>query len=197
MKNTFVPMNLQFFADGEPSVEPQKKVEEPKAETKTETEEKSAKEEKKEPDIQELMNEIARQKRAIDKLTHENSDLTKKYRATLSEQEVASIEKAEAQAKQEEYIKNLVRENNINKLEKSYLGMGYTSDEAARIAVAEADNDFETRMKIMNEVDARKAKEHEAKWLAERPQINSGTEGKEPEDLFIQGLASVPTRFGK
>lgn len=190
-KNTHVPMNLQFFADGEPSVETPK-AEEPKVEPKE-----TAKEEKKEPDIQELMNEIARQKRAIDKLTHENSDLTKKYRATLSEQEVASIEKAEAQAKQEEYIKNLVRENNINKLEKSYLGMGYTSDEAARIAVAEADNDFETRMKIMNEVDARKAKEHEAKWLAERPQINSGTEGKEPEDLFIQGFASVPTRFGK
>jgi hypothetical protein len=196
MKNTHVPMNLQFFADGEPSVETPK-AEEPKVETKVETKDTSAKEEKKEPDIQELMNEIARQKRAIDKLTHENSDLTKKYRATLSEQEVASIEKAEAQAKQEEYIKNLVRENNINKLEKSYLGMGYTSDEAARIAVAEADNDFETRMKIMNEVDARKAKEHEAKWLAERPQINSGTEGKEPADFFIQGLASVPTRFGK
>ncbi len=142
------------------------KPEEKKPETKPET---------KEPTIQDLMNEVAKLKREKDKASSEAAEFKKKYRESLSEVEKASEEKAEKEAQREEQFQQLMRENTINKIEKSYLAMGWTAEEASKVAIAEADNDFDAKVKIMAEVDARKKKEYEAAFLASRPELNAGT----------------------
>jgi len=127
------------------------------------------------PSTQELLVEIAKLKRERDRAARESAEWKKQFRATQSEKEVADAEKAEAQARRDEEFEQMKKELQINKLEKAYMGMGYTSDEAGRIAKAEADDDFSAKMKIMAEVEARKLKEHEAEWLKSRPLVNAGT----------------------
>lgn len=124
--------------------------------------------------IQELMNEIARLKRQADKNASEAAEFKKKYRESLSEAEKASMEKAEAEAAREEQFNQLVRENTINKVEKGYLAMGWTADEATAMAKAEVDNDLDAKIKIMAQVDARKKKDYEAEFIASRPELKVG-----------------------
>ena len=130
--------------------------------------------------LQALMVENAKLKRATDKATSEASDYKKKWKASLTEVEQASLEKAEREAEREEQFKELLRENQINKAEKDYLRLGYTPEEASQMAIAEIDNDFEAKVKIMAEVDARKRKDYEAEWLKTRPSVNSGVGGETP-----------------
>lgn len=142
------------------------KPEEKKPETKPET---------KEPTIQDLMNEVAKLKREKDKASSEAAEFKKKYRESLSEVEKASEEKAEKEAQREEQFQQLMRENTINKIEKSYLAIGWTAEEASKVAIAEVDNDFDAKVKIMAEVDARKKKDFETEFLKSRPELNAGT----------------------
>ena len=144
-------------------------------ETTESTETKKEPEKTPEVDVQELMTQLAKLKRANDKLSSESAEWKKKYQATLSEQEKASEEKAEREAEREEQYQKLLRENTINKIEKSYLGQGWTASEASRMAVAEADGDFDVKMKIIAEVEARKAKEVMKDFLKSRPDIQYGT----------------------
>lgn len=131
--------------------------------------------EQKEPNLQDVLTELAKVKRKADKFASENARLTKELRERMSVQEKADAEKAEKEAEREEQFNQLIRENNINKVEKNYLSMGFTADEAARMAVAEVDNDLETKMKIMSEADSRKKKEYEAEFIRTRPNVNVGT----------------------
>ena len=142
-------------------------------EVETQVEEKKE-EAKNEPSIQDLMTEIARLKRQADKASSEAADYKKRWKASLSEVEKASMEKAEQEAAREEEFNQLKRENAINRLEKQYMLLGFTADEATRMASAEADNDQEAKIKIMAEVDGRKKKAYEAEFLASRPDVNIG-----------------------
>ena len=134
-------------------------------------------EKKAEPSVQELMTEIARLKRQADKASSEAAEFKKRYRESLSEVEKASMEKAEKEAAREEEFNQLKRENTINKLEKQYMQLGFTADEASRMAVAETDGDQEAKIKIMSEVDGRKKKQYETEFLASRPDVNVGGSG--------------------
>lgn len=145
--------------------------------------------------LEDLMVEFAKVKRAQEKAASEAADYKKKYRESLSEKEQADLAKAEKEAQREEEYQSLVRENRINKLEKSYLAFGYTADEASRIAVAEVDNDFESRMKIMQEVDARKTKALKADWQKSIPYANVGNGESGADDPFLKGFNSVKTKY--
>ncbi len=155
----------------------QEKAEEAKQEPKAETKAPTKQETKDEPSIQDLMTEIARLKRQADKNASEAAEFKKKYRESLSEAEKASMEKAEREAAREEEFNQLKRENAINRLEKQYMQLGFTAEEASRMAVAETDGDQETKIKIMSEVDGRKKKQYEAEFLATRPDVNVGGAG--------------------
>ncbi|MCP6003230.1 hypothetical protein NL386_37360, partial [Klebsiella pneumoniae] len=85
-------------------------------ETTESTETKKEPEKTPEVDVQELMTQLAKLKRANDKLSSESAEWKKKYQATLSEQEKASEEKAEREAEREEQYQKLLRENTINKI---------------------------------------------------------------------------------
>ena len=127
------------------------------------------------PDIQELMTEVAKLKRANDKLASESAVWRKKYQSTLSEQEKASEEKAEREAEREEQFQQLLKENTIAKNEKMYLGLGWTAEEASQMAVAEYENDVPAKVKIQAAVQERLAKQTMADFLKSRPDIQYGT----------------------
>ena len=124
--------------------------------------------------LQSAMTEIAKLKRAQEKAASEAADYKKKWKESMSATEQASLEKAEKEAEREEQFQQLMRENTINRIEKQYLAMGWTADEASRMATAETDGDIDTKVKIMAEVDARKKKAYEAEFLASRPDVNIG-----------------------
>lgn len=150
----------------------EKPIEQPKEAPKEEKKEK-------EPTVQELMVEMAKLKRAQEKASSEAADYKKKWQASLSEQEKASMEKAEAEAKRQEEWNAIVRENKINKIEKTYLAMGWNAEEASKMAIAEVDDDFDGKVKIQREVDARKKKEIEAEIFKTIPNVNiGGSSGK-------------------
>ena len=86
--------------------------------------------------IQQQMVEIAKLKRALDKASSDVADYKKKYNATLSEQERASQEKAEEQARRDERLAELERENSIHKFTESYLDLGYDKESAIAAATA-------------------------------------------------------------
>lgn len=144
--------------------------------------------EPKEPSVQELLAELAKVKKAQEKAASEAAEYKKKYNATLSEKEQADMKKAELDAEREEQLTKLLRENNINKLEKGYLAMNYTPDEANKIAIAKVDGDVDTELKVMAQADARKRKEYESEWLKSRPPVNSGGGNNDEEDPFLKGF---------
>ena len=208
--NTILPLKLQFFAepntDGENQPGNDGDTATPKPEEKAENKGDAGKEKpqkdneggaKKEPSAQELMLEIARLKRSNDKLAKENGDLNKKYRATLSEQEVANMEKAEAEAAKEARLAELERKDKVHDLTENFMDLGYSKDLAKKAAEAQVDGDTATLFDIQQKVQDALLKAKEAEWLKSRPEINASNSPKEPEDLFIKGFDSVPTRFGK
>ena len=148
-------------------------------------------EEPKEPSVQELMVELAKVKRAQEKAASEAAEYKKKYNAKLSEKEKADEEKAKREAEKDEQFQQLVRENKINKLEKSYLALDYTPEEAAKMAVAEVDEDFDSKLKIQLAVQKRQKKEYEAEFIKSRPQLNAGAGDKQltKEQFDNMGLA--------
>lgn len=191
MRKYRMPLNLQFFAEGndtpedkkEPEQEPEKKEPEKKEPSNADP---------KEPSVQDLLVEIAKLKRERDRASSEAADFKKKFRATQTEKEIMDAEKAEAQAKRDEEFEAMKRELNINRITKNYMALGYPADLAEKAATADVDNDSETRFKIQAQVDAEKKKAWEKEFIASRPQIAAGTGDKKPEDdPFLQGFNSV------
>ena len=183
MKTEQIPYNLQMFAEDnpdnkdkdKPDIQDNPKDKDDKSSKDKDKDGSKGKDKDNTPDIQQMMNDYAKLKRAFDKTSSELAETKKALKEKMTEQEIASQEKAEAEAEKEEHYKQIERENKIYKIKATYLGLGYTSDEAQRIAEAEADNDFEEKTKIMSEVEARKKKEMEAEFLASRPDINTGS----------------------
>lgn len=159
--------------------------------------EESKETEQKEPTVQELMAELAKVKRAQEKAASEAAEYKKKYNAKLSEKEKIDLEKAEREAERDEQFQQLVRENKINKVEKSYLALGYTAEEAAKMAVAEVDEDFDAKLKIQLAVQKRQKKEYEAEFIKSRPQLNAGAGDKQltKEQFDNMGLAEKSKLF--
>lgn len=174
---TKLPYNLQTFADGEPA--PDVTETKPDGNEVKPSPAPDVKETKEDdtPNVQELMNELAKTKRAFDKASSELASAKKELREKMTEKEKADAEKAEAEAKRAEEFEYYKRKDKIHETEKAYLKLGYTADEAERIAEAEADGDFEAKTKIMAEVDERKKKELEAEFIKNRPDVNAGNGG--------------------
>lgn len=142
--------------------------------------------------IASLRLENAKLKRATDKATSEASEYKKKLRDKQSVEEIEAQEKAEREAQRDEEIKQLRKENEVNKLEKTFLGLGYYSEEQAhKSAVAQYDGDMETVFAIQREVQEKIKNDVKAEIIANNPEINSG-EGEEKEtDPFLDGFNSV------
>lgn len=125
--------------------------------------------------VQELMKEVAKLKKTSDKNASEAADWKKKYRETLSAQEQASEEKAEAEAAREEQFNKLLRENQIAKYVRQYMTQGYTEDLAQKAAEAMYDGDTDALFAVQTEATNAIIKNKESEWLKSRPDVNAGT----------------------
>lgn len=112
----------------------------PKAETKT-AEEMYA----------ELLAENKRLKKAVDKSASDASGWKKKYMDTQSESEKLSMEKAEREAAIREELEMLRKESQVNKLAKSFMGMGYPEDMASKAAEAQFSGDADELLRIQKQ----------------------------------------------
>ena len=149
-------------------------------------------------DLQKLMTDLAKAKRERDKASSEAAEFKRKYRESLSEVEQANMEKAEREAAREEEFKALKREVEINRLEKTYLAMGWTADEASRMATAEADGDMDAKLKVMTEAQERQKKDLEKNILASYGNVNVGASGSStvtPEQFEKMSLAERSNLF--
>lgn len=124
--------------------------------------------------LQQLMVENAKLKRAMDKASSEAADYKKKYNATLSEKEQADLEKAEAQARRDERLAELERENSIHKFTESYLDLGYDKESAIAAATAQVDNDVDTLFKLQKKILDEKIQAKEQELIKSIPRAKTG-----------------------
>lgn len=190
-----IPLNLQFFAA--PGSDPDSTPDpEPNPNPESGTDPTPDPEPSPEEQIQALMVENAKLKKAQEKAASEAADYKKKYNATLSEKEKASLEKAEKEAEREAQYQSLLRENQINKLAKNFVLLGYSDEQANTAAAAQYDGDTETLFKIQSDVQQALVKKKEAEWIKSRPEPNAGNgEGDDGADPFLQGFNSVQSNF--
>lgn len=127
-----------------------------------------------EEQLQKLMVENAKMKRAFDKASSEAADYKKKYNATLSEKEQADLAKAEAEARRDERLAELERENSIHKFTESFLDLGYDKESAIAAATAQVDNDVDTLFKLQKKIIDAKVQAKEQELIKDIPRAKTG-----------------------
>lgn len=143
-----------------------------------------------EDQIQKLLVENAKLKRATDKATSEAADFKKKYNATLSEQERASQEKAEEQARRDERLAELERENSIHKFTEQFLDLGYDKESAISAATAQVDGDVDTLFKLQKKIIDEKVLAKEQELIKDIPRAKTGVYASMTADQIM----AIPDR---
>ena len=143
-----------------------------------------------EEQLQALMVENAKMKRAFDKASSEAADYKKKYNATLSEQEKASMEKAEEQARRDERLAELERENSIHKFTESFLDLGYDKASAIEAATAQVDGDVDALFKLQKKIIDEKVLAKEQELIKDMPRATTGRYASMTKDQIM----AIPDR---
>lgn len=177
--NHYLPFDLQFFAEGTPENTPENtetKGEATEPDTSTGEEEKVAKSKKEDVNaqLQSALVDLAKLKRAQEKAASEAAEYKKKWKESLSEQEQASMEKAEAQAKRDEEFEAMKKTIAIHDLTENFMDLGYTKDLAKKAATAQVDGDTQAVLEYAKQFQEAQKKSWEADFLASRPDINIG-----------------------
>lgn len=173
-------MNLQFFADeatgAEDSTTPDNTPD-----TSAGTGEEGS--EKNEPakTYEDALAEIAQAQAEAKKLKAERDaalkkagDITKQYRAKLSEAELAAEQQAEKDEEHKAYVAELENYKRTNEAIKRYQLQGMDSELAAKAAKAEIDGDMDALADIQTQHTKALIKAKEAEWKASRPRVNMG-----------------------
>jgi hypothetical protein len=143
-----------------------------------------------EEQMQQLMVENAKLKRAVDKSSSEAADYKKKYNATLSEKEQADMAKAEEQARRDERLAELERENSIHKFTEQYLDLGYDKESAIAAATAQVDNDVEVLFKLQKKVIDEKVLAKEQELIKDIPRAKTGVYSS----MTAEQILAIPDR---
>ncbi len=125
-------------------------------------------------------------KKVQDDLAAENADWKKKFRATQSEAEQKAQEVAEEKARVQQELKDLRRENQITKLEKKYMDMGYTAEKASEAASAFYDGDTDALFSIQKRVMEEKEKAIRAEAMKAMPKPPAGNENQVDYDAKLE-----------
>lgn len=123
---------------------------------------------------QELLTEIAKLKRMVDKNASEAKEWKEKYRSTMSEKEVMDAEKAEAEAKRSEEFEQMKKTIQIHDLTENFMDLGYPKDLAKKSAAAQVEGDTQALLGYQKQFQESQKKTWEADFLASRPDINIG-----------------------
>ena len=143
-----------------------------------------------EEQLQQLLVENAKLKRASEKANSEAADYKKKYNATLSEQERASQEKAEEQARRDERLAELERENSIHKFTESFLDLGYDKETAIKAATAQVDGDVDTLFTLQKKVIDEKVLAKEQELIKDIPRAKTGVYSS----MTAEQIMAIPDR---
>ena len=143
-----------------------------------------------EEQLQALMVENAKMKRAFDKASSEAADYKKKYNATLSEQEKASMEKAEEQARRDERLAELERENSIHRFTEQFLDLGYDKASAIEAATAQVDGDVDALFKLQKKIIDEKVLAKEQELIKDMPRATTGRYASMTKDQIM----AIPDR---
>lgn len=143
-----------------------------------------------EEQMQQLMVENAKLKRAVDKSSSEAADYKKKYNATLSEKEQADMAKAEEQARRDERLAELERENSIHRFTEQYLDLGYDKESAIAAATAQVDNDVEVLFKLQKKVIDEKVLAKEQELIKDIPRAKTGVYSS----MTAEQILAIPDR---
>lgn len=143
-----------------------------------------------EEQLQKLLVENAKLKRSFDKAASEASDYKKKYNATLSEQEKASLEKAEEQARRDERLAELERENSIHRYTESFLDLGYDKETAVKAATAQVDGDVDTLFTLQKKVIDEKVLAKEQELIKDIPRAKTGVYSS----MTAEQIMAIPDR---
>ena len=176
-KKSVIPMKLQFFADPTPGSAPDPTPAPDPKPNPTPTPANDPKPDEHispEDQMQQLRVELAKMKKSFDTAASEAAGYKKQLRAKQSEDEIAAQEKAEKEAAREAEYESLKKENEVNKLTKNFLKLGYSEDLAEKAAVAQYENDADALFQIQSTHQESLVKEKQAEWLKSRPAAMSG-----------------------
>lgn len=143
-----------------------------------------------EDQMQKLMVENAKLKRAMERANSEAADYKKKYNATLSEKEQADMAKAEEQARRDERLAELERENSIHKFTEQYLDLGYDKESATAAATAQVDNDVDTLFKLQKKIIDEKVLAKEQELIKDIPRAKTGVYSS----MTAEQILAIPDR---
>ena len=133
------------------------------------------------PDVSELLKQIAdlkvelnKSKKARDKALSETGEYKKQLRAKMSADEQAEEERRELEEQQKEYIASLEKFKAVAEATARYALQGMGPDMAKQAADAEISGDMDLLSDIQNKHFNQMLKAKEAEWLKSRPQVNVG-----------------------
>lgn len=178
----------------DPKVEPTKDAPAKQEDADQKPEEQKEKKLSETEQLQQLMTDYVKLKKAFDATASEAADYKRKYKATLDEKQVASMEKAEAEAKRDAELAEYKRRDMIHELTEQFMDLGYSKESAKKAAVARADGDKTTEFNIQKAENARMIAEKEAEWLKSRPQVQQSSDEAET-DPFLLGFNSVKSPY--
>lgn len=133
--------------------------------------------------IESLMAKIAqleaksiKEKAALDEALKKNGELTKQYRATLTEAQQAKLDKEMEDEEQKAYVRELEQYKQKNEAMKRYMTVQkMDADLAEKAAEAEVSGDMETLSEIQAQHSEAKLKAARAEWQGSQRQPNFGT----------------------
>ena len=126
--------------------------------------------------LSELMAENAKLKREKDKASSDAAKYKKEAMANKTESEQKAIEKAEADARIQEELAELRRESALNKLEKSFVTLGYSEDMAKQAAEAQYEGNTDLLFQIQRKYFTEKEKSIKAQLMKEMPSPSIGND---------------------
>lgn len=124
----------------------------------------------------ELLADNKRLKAAVDKATADASNWKKKFTATQSEAEQLSMEKAEREAAIQTELEALRKESQVNKFAKSFMGLGYSEEQAQKAAEAQFAGDTEELIRIQKAHQDDYAKQVRAEIMKTMPAPTTGND---------------------
>lgn len=122
--------------------------------------------------------ENARFKNSIDKLTHDNAELTKWKRERMTAVEQQNEEETKAKQQMLERIKELETYQAVNEASKRYIEMGMDVELATQTATAEVNGEMDLVMRNIKMNQQNMLEAQRAEWLKSRPDILAGNDGK-------------------
>ena len=197
-----MPLNLQFFAEGESSGEDDAgKSEEGSAGGEEEKNKDVGKDDDKptksyEDALAEIAAAQAEAKKAKaerDAALKKTGEITKQLRAKMTEAELEAEKKQAEDEERAAYVKDLEHYKAENEARKRYRLQGMSDDLAEKAAKAEIEGDMDALADVQQQHTKALLKEKEAEWKASRPRVNIG-DGEEGSMTKEEILAIKDTK---